>query len=72
METPGKVSWVPVVKFEVMMVGAWMRSGCHGFSPLLLGLRERRARALEMKRTRARLRGEEEGYSGSGTEKKER
>ena len=79
-EMPGKASWVPVAKLEEeevswVPVGAWRRSDCHGSSPLLLGLRERRATILvveDEERESSNFGGEEERFSGCGTEKKEK
>jgi len=44
VETPGEIVLAPVVELGMMMADAWKRSGCRGSSPLLLALRERRAR----------------------------
>ena len=43
-ETPGEIILVSVVELGTMMADAWRRSGYRGSSPLLLGLREKRAR----------------------------
>ena len=56
-----------------MPVGAWRRSNYHGSSPLLLVLKERRARVLvveDEERELSNFRGEEERFLGCGTEKK--
>ena len=45
-ETPGEIVLVPVIELGTMMADSWRRSGCRESSPLLLGLRERRARVL--------------------------
>ena len=45
-KTPCEIVLAPVVELETMMVDAWRRSGYRRSSPLLLDLRERRARVL--------------------------
>jgi len=73
VEMPCEIALAPGIELEAMMVVAWKRGGSRESSPVLLGLRERRARVSgvedeEKEKESSDFGGER--FLGCGTEKK--